>query len=513
MSDKKMEAIIIEKPQKRSGVYAIVNIVKKKVYVGETIDFYRRSCEHIRSMYGLENSSNTKLVEEDNKTFEFFPVLWAEYNKEKGSPDENREWLTHETIYMFLFRKYGFTLYNGEKDNSGTKRVFLFKETVQEADLYYYLKDKKPEYYGYGNWKGLITAAEQQLNEDMNMRFNICLEDFKKINDEHKYIEIWKKRLEKVKTDNNYLIVKFGMRKEQINIICRKLLSVHLSINDMKECGLTEKSVDEVIELVKSGKMDRIIVSKFGNYLNQGPMTILKTKVYDMQHNKLENIEGLATNQLNKENGVCFWALKRLPAEDTRNFLLSFEKDRESRYVIISYTPSKTYAMLKGSNIDENRFDMKENENIDIFFERMKMLSEDPEKQDTFIKEYAIDKKNLKNKKGYKYNYPEKMFPSIISKNEVNYVLLISELSYLKGSFEEPGKIYDFFKSHTESGGDEKELSNTISGQKSNCCAKLKDGMREELIDFLHNQLKEDSNGTIDFLIAKLEYPYIIAAR
>lgn len=77
--------IIIEMPQHRSGVYIILNPVKKKAYVGESMDMYFRWVTHIRGIFLKETGSNKNLTNETCQTFEIFPALTVTdgYKKEK----------------------------------------------------------------------------------------------------------------------------------------------------------------------------------------------------------------------------------------------------------------------------------------------------------------------------------------------------------------------------------------------------------------------------------------------
>lgn len=66
--------------------------------------------------------------------------------------------------------------------------------------------------------------------------------------------------------------------------------------------------------------------------------------------------------------------------------------------------------------------------------------------------------------------------------------------------------IYQCYLSHTN-----KELSVTFSGQNSRCCAALKEGMKQRLIECLKDERHRIHNSETGFLIAKLSYPYIVA--
>ena len=81
------KTIIVNKPQRHAGVYAILNILEKQVYIGETIDFYHRIPEHIIGI--LENSDNENLLNAQTHNFEIFVLLDMVDTYAKNKKNEN----------------------------------------------------------------------------------------------------------------------------------------------------------------------------------------------------------------------------------------------------------------------------------------------------------------------------------------------------------------------------------------------------------------------------------------
>ena len=134
------KTIIVNKPQRHAGVYAILNILEKQVYIGETIDFYHRIPEHIIGI--LENSDNENLLNAQTHNFEIFVLLdmvdtYAKNKKNEYSQEQL--WLFHETLYMYLFRTYGFKLYN-KVGHDNDKRSFLNNSYDNLDELYHGLQ-------------------------------------------------------------------------------------------------------------------------------------------------------------------------------------------------------------------------------------------------------------------------------------------------------------------------------------------------------------------------------------
>lgn len=495
-----MGTIVLKKPSQFGGVYVILNPITKKAYVGETIDMYRRMVEHIRSICGLEYSSNQNIMEEKIKNFLLFALKYDQYEKRRKKEQKISDWIVDETIYMYLFRKNGFALYNGtenQKDNAGKSREFLLNDNVSREELETGIK----EYFGdtYFELQDVIKQNEEKLNEDIIEWFGMDLKELASCKGTDK--KIWVKMLKRSKEKGEVIDIN---KPRKILQVCRELLQAKLSKHDMQICGLKEKSL---VDLAKSGELNRVVISIFGHYLDQSPMTILSTKIYDIQHNK-QNNDGISKIiPTDRENhGICFWAIKKLPVEHVRKFLSEEETYKGPRYAILPYTKSMNASTLnKFVEGVESKLNRGVDEDMDSFFERMKGYERDDTDNiatQKFARGFSFgDKeKNL--------SYPAGMFPEMVSKysnsgnNSSNVALLISELSYAKEYFDAKN-LYKYFRSHLKAGYIN-EVSNTLKGQCSHCCAELK-----ECDVFLKTTECENGNMT-GCLVAKLAYPYII---
>lgn len=556
--------IIIEMPQHRSGVYIILNPVKKKAYVGESMDMYFRWVTHIRGIFLKETGSNKNLTNETCQTFEIFPALTVTDGYKKGKKGNSNDWIIHETIYMYLLRSYGFQLYNGsDKSNDNIDRR-KNKDNVEGRDLLLdnSVTDKEAlkreldlflEKYGtlgprddeYDTWEKLIACADKELNEEnIYNKYNITLEELAQATDAERE-QLWNDRLTKLKEQgtalrkgsNSSFCIQDGAStfyiinledSKVINKVCNILATVRLKTDDLTNCGLMEKSADDLVELIQNGVLDRIAFCKFGHYLDQSPTTILMTKTHDIKKNQLKCLDALndLISEQDKDNGICFWAFKRLNEITAREFLSEGGKYKGPRYVIMPYTPSdlygssKEYAGIQSSSIYKAILNPKEDESFDAFYTRMRELYGNWDEynnctyENPFALGYACDRNNLDRKSGKKGSYPTEMFPEVVSKYSNNgsgrrsnsVAFLISELSYINTVYDDMSDIYQCYLSHTN-----KELSVTFSGQNSRCCAALKEGMKQRLIECLKDERHRIHNSETGFLIAKLSYPYIVA--
>ena len=99
------KTIIVNKPQRHAGVYAILNILEKKVYIGETNDFYHRIPEHIIGILENSNNENQNILNAQTHNFEIFVLLdmLDIYDKNRINNNQYSQeqlWLFHETLYM-----------------------------------------------------------------------------------------------------------------------------------------------------------------------------------------------------------------------------------------------------------------------------------------------------------------------------------------------------------------------------------------------------------------------------
>lgn len=534
------QLVIVEKPEKDSGVYVIVNPVTMKAYIGETDNFYRRWAEHVGSIFGLESSSNRNLMAEETKTFELFPAILADYRKDVTNASV-KDWRVHETVMMYVFRKNEFALYNGGKggkDDTGKERSFIFDETVtgevlkQKVVTYLEQQDFRRNAladFEVESWEDLFQAAEEEMNKSFQSRFKVSLTEFAKLKDNlQARVNLWIKRRNKSFSKTLF----YRITQENAYQICKEMyvlaFAQRVLVSDLKKCGLKEMSAEQFADMAREGKLDRIVVSKYGAYYDQSVETILSTKVYDMQHNKLGDLKGLEVED--KEAGVCFWALKKLDIAATKEFLSYGEIQKDARYVLLRYTPSKKSAYsVKNLKLEYMlSLNPKYEEELEDFYKRIRStLDENPISelaQFKYALGYAKTESHIKNdphnKKGYKYAYPENMFPEVIDKGEISKALLISELSYINADYKEMDELYEYFYSHLGDVGETytNELWETIGSRKrgkitsmSHCRAQLKEDSRVALAEYLGNRDSYEVNGKVSYLLAKLEYPYIIA--
>ena len=142
---KEIDKEVIDEPW-FGGVYAFINLLENKVYVGESKDLEERMYTHCKAIFSDKQidstykASNKNLITAPQK--QFCLTVFAQFDKkcEKKCekkipiPKKNRYWVALETVIMYLFVETGFGLYNGSgdgkiRDNLGKKRAFLLENT------------------------------------------------------------------------------------------------------------------------------------------------------------------------------------------------------------------------------------------------------------------------------------------------------------------------------------------------------------------------------------------------
>ena len=554
--------LVVKRPTYVNGVYSVLQIIKRKAYVGESKDIYRRFSEHICGISGVEiegYDSNKDLVNEVDKRFEIRAIYNNPYTYVKRG-NNCKSYIYDETIFMFLMRKYGFDLYNSENDNVGKQRIFLVEDTLTSPDIdsdkfkteISFLKQKTINYLLTLKINGSIVT-EKRIIEDIK-KYDSKLKDiFKDIfsdnfeegiwyYSEQELIDIWNSRVCKAENDNKkcgrdslsvqYYLIKCSDKTKEVY---KEISDGALRKEVVETCRVETISKDELAESIRSKKFDATIFTSFGGYLGQLASTILATKSSDIE-----------------ENDFCLWALKKLDEKDTRKFLeTTNENEHEDKYVFLTYTPSKELA----GDMNTPRLNPTEGELFDDFKIRMKNSIANST-EDVIAKKIRI---NIAKKEKNKMNITEdilsaaleNMFPMIINSGD-NKALLISNLYVLDGYVKNFNKMHDYYWAHfanlSDNGFEKTEIKDcyfsTIEKNKydkveeiidkngKNCyrtykehkeiqswqphtCARIRgDKEREEFAKMiLEANFYDESEENKDYrnvIIAKLKYPYIV---
>ena len=465
-----VENIEVEKYAKQSsGVYAIVQKEKKTVYVGLALDFYHRWLSHINSiMSDINTGSNDKLVDEREKEFTILRVWYPETNLDDNEKQHDIL-LNHETLVMHAFRTMGYELYNGNengRDDLGNKRKHLIlSDELQENVLREYTKScLRPDC---DNFEELLTKAEVDVENALRRKF-----------DTYKL------------TDENWRAV--------LSDIIKKYLQKELCIEDLQSFGLEEMTKEQIFDMIDS---ERIVYHKFGNYLDQSYQTIIRTKQYDLAHNRMKDIGGICPEE--PDAPVCFWSVKRL-GKWSQNFLsynnTNNNTKKGKRYMLMQYTPSPKKAVREPDKVD--LLNPHDGESMEEFKKRLQNGRLD---SFTCTQQYSVtpDKKVS----SVHYPYPQNMIPSINESHKLQYIFLISKLYYIDAHFENIDVVQQCFESTVK---DEKNPDKTMANQRmsSAICTSPFDDKRETLKDLF---LQDDSKtGKTLFLAAELPYPYMI---
>lgn len=523
------EQIVVEKPKSKFGVYAWINKSDRIAYVGETCDLNHRLCEHIRSMYGYEKSSNDNLIYAFSRLNKAFVGRILYYSSNYNKIEETKEWLLDETIYMYAFVKNGYKLYNGkealEYDENGKLNKYPAKLTdnagnrsfLREKDISSGLDEYCKLYFG------------KFTKEEIDMKVGKAVKQVKDI-------------LENLKSES-FIEINVNDAREK----CNELACTYLRKEDMENLGILPVKKADFKQKIQNGEFDRIAVCGFGDYLEQSAITILQTKQHDIKNNTLqvknEDIE-IWEKLSQDEKGICMWAYGHSNPEKYRNYLCNGKEAKLPRYLLLPYVQSDKYSKLLWKKKDDSQFDYERQagESMKDFFGRMREMYEDKEryadlqktfveyqkeiaKKPDFIKKgelyraflnyilkndhfsfgYAWDRRTAKNINKCK-KYPCNMFPQIIkkttentSRNSVSF--LISEINYITCDVDD-SLLLKCYKTHT--GNDFKK---TMHGPNNTACGEIVD--KKKLLQIVENS--SDDNDEIKFLLAKIEYPYVVA--
>lgn len=527
--------ILIQIPHHRTGVYVIYNPFKKMAYVGEG-DVCERMAVHMTKL--MNGKHNNKLNTENEKYFVMLSVINADYYKKRNittTHDNEKPWIIHETIVMYVLREFGIKLYNGSedgKDNIGYRRSFLINDDTTAEDL----KTKtlsflNEESKGVSNdWDDLIEKVKDELISSLFDQLKVYDGKFIRELDPKNWSGIKKELREKEDW-------KSAKSEKGIKTICNKLRQRKLTKEDIKLMGIPSISVEDTIKHLNDGDFDRFIFHKFGNYIGQTLDTIFRIKINDMEKVELGDLQGLDINRDRENEGICLWSARNINAMATRDILSSQKNEKKPRYMIMQYTSS---AKNGKSDYEFEEINPRTGESLEDFLDRFKT---NETLKTSFPKGYPKkEKKNYRYKKEEVIPLPLNMTPPFIEKQVKHYIaLIVSEIKYFDGEIN-MDDLCHCFRSIYGGYSPEKELAYTnelaytlgIQGvpstipanykcehkqdyskatghsSVSSICAKIKEDEKDKAISLLKKSKRDDKSDFTSFLIARLEYPYII---
>lgn len=353
---------IVKNPTFLNGVYCIIQLQKRKVYVGETTDVYIRFADHINCIstgnIATFHGSNDNLINEEDKKFWFYPLLdnkkqcinFLEKQGNRNTPFSQN--LYDETIIMYLFRKYGFGLYNALNDNC--KRNFFAEDNIDNLEKMTidFIQDKdnsrtKDEIMeSIKQYDEVVQKALREILGKANFKKGSNIKEYSKIDLE----KIWNNK----KTSKNYNLLNPDSNIEKA---IKKIAYGYLDSEILEYCGIECINNEKLSTMIKEEKLfDTTIFSKVGNYKDQLLSTILALKADDI-----------------KSYGKCLWAFKGLVENDTRLFLQTSsnpDNKKESKYILLIFTPSKKHS--GNMNSEKTNPNESEDETFAEFKEKFK---------------------------------------------------------------------------------------------------------------------------------------------
>lgn len=481
---------IVKNPTFLNGVYCIIQLQKKKVYVGETTDVYIRFADHINCIstgnIATFHGSNDDLINEKDKKFWFYPLLdnkkqcinFLEKQGNRNTPFSQN--LYDETIIMYLFRKYGFKLYNAPNDNCG--RNFFAEKNIDNLEKMTidFIQDKdnsrtKDEIMeSIKQYDEVVQKALREILGKANFEKRSNIKEYSKIDLE----KIWNNK----KTSKNYNLLNPDSNIEKA---IKKIAYGYLDSEILEDCGIECINNEKLSTMIKEEKLfDTTIFSKVGNYNDQLLSTILALKADDIE-----------------SYGKCLWAFKGLDEKDTRLFLQTSsnpDNKKESKYIFLTFTSSKT----QSGNMNSEETNPIEGESFAEFKERFRKYIL---KNDSYItaKSVSIDDENgdtVQLRKELNESLKD-MFPIIMNGKNENRAFVISKIWALDNYVNDLDGIYNCFWRHTAceiTKGYEKSYINTDFRKIENRLPNAKDiNGRDCFVTFInHDKLLTSGNSS-----------------
>ena len=464
---------LIEIPKRVQGVYAIINIITGKAYVGLAENLANRTRDHFNAICNRwEDKDNKFLIKEENPEFIHFYV-------KTYSGKTKHELEVIESILMCLTKDLGFELYNIAK-RSITKQQIL-NEGMSEEEFIHIYDELKCCYND-----RILSLLEPIITEATEQYKNSILEYIMSIEPRRK-IELWKllgtvffdktkQRFVLNKKDGTYAEDDFNYYKT----VNERLRSFVISKEKARNLGLNWKT--ESLLNPKFNLNQMTIISNFGTHNGEAPYEILLKMDLDLRESS---------------DGCCYWALKNLKETAVREIV----DNLKSNY-------------LQSDNVEEQKGCKKQPNIYALFkttpYDNSKGLNEVPGIEKVKTEKEIIDSANEKKKKNLQewlHSYRDEngkwtplplglTYPNISNSQYKSVALKIKEFYFCKESFDFKRAIKDkyflIYNSENNNPGSNPSYIAKICEDKSTDISKWKETDDTECI------------------IAQLEYPYVV---
>lgn len=277
---------------KQSGIYAIVNIMDSKVYVGQAKEFNNR--DHFLQ---LKKGNDTKRLQADyDREKELVYFVLGNLNQETEWNDTDLD--SFEKMYMTIFEDLQFELYNCNIQRKD-REIESLEDFVKE------------QYH----------SAVESLNNDFLMRFEVKAKDVPKLTE--------------------------GEKKEMLEKYARNRLEHQVETSDrfFFNRNRIEKIINNPMPLeeLESLNLDEFFFHKVGNYLNEGIDQIIYDKSQSIKANEY-CLWAFAANAVNAET---VRSLCRERAKHHTDTYVLFSVTPSSKY---ASSKSHKQSVLKGKD-------------------------------------------------------------------------------------------------------------------------------------------------------------------
>lgn len=355
---------IVEKPTHQKGLYAILNLVEKRAYIGESIDMPIRALQHlviISNDQSMKNADNQYMMMETNKQYWFFPIAYEETDNilhtESGVyKAELKMFLQiYERIFMYLVASSlqnphalhdnpnkSNALYNNAKNKAITE---MWKELISKIRDFHFTyphstrtsitfniphtaTNKEIRKASETVLKKALQEAQDAFNADLQQRFGITLSDWNDMSRDQCQ-RCWDRAVKQLQNEHTLLADYFLLDETAPNF--RKdyaAANTILGTPTLSKCRANELNIqwgeksifdpEVVSSLLRMG-----VFNKFGSHHGETPYEILLKMQIDIQR-----------------CGYSYWALKNINEDWVRTLAERRKCDKKPIYAIFSFTPS-----------------------------------------------------------------------------------------------------------------------------------------------------------------------------
>ena len=309
---------LIQIPPRKSGIYLILNLLKKKAYVGLAQDFCNRALDHFKALSITKDGETTISVNQSGE------IVEVEVNENINLLKETERNFLHIPIFEYVHRQY---------DLKDIETAFM--SIVKEAGFELY-NTAKINYSYPTELEPIRNELCSSLNKSLQALYLYDIDALGAL-EEPAAADLWNKLSGRFACSSERFVLSKEPSERYLNDahyakVCDILDSFFISKEKLRKLGLAKEiptvsliAKDKTSIAIRARMKSKIIVSNFGTHNGESPYEILTRKTMDMDI---------------KQCGYTYWAFKKGTSIEYFTKVFQESGERDDVYILLKTTPS-----------------------------------------------------------------------------------------------------------------------------------------------------------------------------